>query len=111
MASLPSPDLIQLPRLSAPEAAGLLGELLHTAADVGPLPAGIERSRQRLSAAYAKLESAITGISVDAVDSERQRVADRSIDNAWEATFQWLSGFCKLPEEANGHVPAARALH
>src|SRR5262245_18946085 len=111
MASLPSSDLIQLPRLSAPEAAGLLGEMLHAAADVGPLPAGIERSRQRLAAAYANLDSAITGISVASADSERQRVADRAIDNAWEATFQWLSGFCKLPEEANGHVRAARALY
>src|SRR5262249_38860248 len=44
-------------------------------------------------------------------DAERQRVADRAIDNAWEATFQWLSGFCKLPEQANAHLRAARTLH
>lgn len=111
MTSLASSDLIQLPRLSAPEASGLLGELLLAAAGVGPLPAGIERSRRSLAAAHAKLESAITGISVEAADAEVQRLADRAIDNAWEATFLWLSGFCKLPEDANANLPAARALH
>jgi hypothetical protein len=110
MASLVSSDLIQLPRLTAAEAAGLLGELLHAAANVGPLPAGIERSRQRVATAYAALERAITGIAVDAADADRQREADRAIDNAWEATFLWLSGFCKLPDAANSHVAAARAL-
>lgn len=111
MASLASSDLIQLPRLSAPEAAGLLGEMLAAASSVGPLPAGIERSRQRLGAAYAALEAAITGVSVRAGDVDRQREADRAIDNAWEATHLWLSGFCKLPLEANAHVPSARALY
>lgn len=111
MASLPSSDLIQLPRLSAPEAASLLGEMLHAASGLAPLPAGIERSRKRVAAAYAKLDSAITGISVDAADAERQRVADRAIDNAWEATFLWLSGFCKLPDGSNAHLDAARALY
>jgi hypothetical protein len=110
MASLASKDLIQLPRLTASEAAGLLGEMLNAAAGVGPLPAGIERSRQRLATAHATLEQAITGIAVDAADADRQREADRAIDNAWEATFLWLSGFCKLPDAANSHVAAARAL-
>ena len=110
MASLASSDLIQLPRLNAPEAAGLLGEMLAAASSVGPLPAGIERSRQRLGAAYSALEAAITGVSVRAGDVDRQREADRAIDNAWEATHLWLSGFCKLPVEANAHVPQARAL-
>ena len=110
MASLASSDLIQLPRLNAPEAAGLLGEILTAASSVGPLPAGIERSRQRLGAAYTALEGAITGVSVRAGDVDLQREADRAIDNAWEATHLWLSGFCKLPVDANAHVPAARAL-
>jgi hypothetical protein len=110
MTSLASSDLIQLPRLSAPEAAGLLGEMLSAASQVGPLPAGIERSRQRLGAANSALEAAITGVSVRTGDVERQREADRAIDNAWEATHLWLSGFCKLPAEANAHVAAARAL-
>lgn len=110
MASSVSSDLIQLPRLTAAEAAGLLGELLQAAEGVGPLPAGIERSRRRVATAFEALERAITGIAVDAADAERQREADRAIDNAWEATHLWLSGFCKLPPEANVHVAAARAL-
>ena len=110
MSSLGSSDLVQLPRLNAPEAAGLLGDMLHAAASVGPLPAGIERSRRRVQEAFAALEAAITGASVGAGDVDRQREADRGIDNAWEATFLWLSGFCKLPEHASSHVPAARAL-
>lgn len=110
MASLATSDLIQLPRLSVAEAAGLLGEMLHAAANVGPLPAGIDRSRQRLASAYAALERSITGIAVDAADAERQREADRALDNAWEATQLWLSGFCKLPQAANSHVVAARNL-
>lgn len=110
MASPATSDLIQLPRLTAAEAAALLADMLQAAAGVGPLPAGIERSRQRVATACAALERAITGIAVDAADADRQREADRAIDNAWEATFLWLSGFCKLPEEANAHLPAARAL-
>ena len=111
MTSLASSDLIQLPRLTAPEAAGLLGDMLHAAANVGPLPAGIERSRRRVEAAFSELEAAITGVSVRAGDVDRQREADREIDNAWEAAHLWLSGFCKLPEHANSHVLQARALH
>ncbi|MEZ4301835.1 MAG: hypothetical protein R3B70_43270 [Polyangiaceae bacterium] len=110
MTSLASSDLIQLPRLTTAEAAGLLGDMLHAASIVGPLPAGIDRSRQRLAGAYAALESAITGIPVGAEDAERQREADRAIDNAWEATFLWLSAFCRLPDAASAHIPAARTL-
>lgn len=110
MASLASSDLIQLPRLTAAEAAGLLGEMLAAASRVGPLPAGIERSRQRVAAAHEALERAITGISVGAEDADRQREADRAVDSAWEATHLWLSGFCRLPDGASAHVGAARAL-
>ncbi len=110
MTSLASSDLIQLPRLTASEAAGLLSDILHAAATVGPLPAGIERTRRRLQSALADLDAAITGVSVRAGDVERQREADREIDNAWEATYLWLSGFCRLPEAANCHVAQAKSL-
>jgi hypothetical protein len=44
------------------------------------------------------------------VPSNVRRRADRLLDSAWEATFDWLSGWCKLAEEANPHRSEAREL-
>lgn len=86
--SYTSQDLIQLPRLRAPEAAVLITELLTTApsalkeAKLKDLPPAIERSRKRLTAAHAELDAAITPKAPGETDTLAARRADRAIDNA-----------------------------
>jgi hypothetical protein len=43
-------------------------------------------------------------------DTQVKRRADRVIDSAWSAGFDWLSGWCKLPVEKNPHLDQANAL-
>jgi len=114
--SFTSHDLIQLPRLRAPEAAVLITELLTAApaalkeAKLKELPPAIERSRKRLSAAHAELDDSITPKAPGDLDTQAARRADRTIDTAWSAVFDWLSGWCKLPADKNPHAGDALAL-
>ena len=106
--------LIQLPRLSAAEASVLITQLLAAATTEAKaikgnaLPPPIERSRTRLTAAHVSLDEVIA--PQIAGDTTAKRKADRWIDAAWSAGFDWLSGWCKLPVEKNPHLDAARAL-
>jgi hypothetical protein len=115
MRSFTARDLIALPRLTAVEAFVLATELL-TAADAQTkalkgknLPAAIDRSRKRLATAHAALDVA-TRPQRGAADTQGKRKADRRIDNAWSATFDWLGGWGKLPEECNPDRADALAL-
>lgn len=106
--------LIQLPRLSAAEASVLITQLLTAAATEAKaikgntLPPPIERSRTRLTAAHVSLDEVVA--PQIAGDTTAKRKADRWIDAAWSAGFDWLSGWCKLSAEKNPHLDAARAL-
>jgi hypothetical protein len=102
-------DLVQLPRLNADEAVLLVRELLASAKLAYALPPPIERSRARLATALVDLEAELDS-PPPTVDPTVRRRADRAIDGAWEATFEWLSGWCKLADEFNPHRSAARAL-
>jgi hypothetical protein len=114
--SFTSQDLIQLPRLSAAEAAVLITELLTAAAAEQrsikgkELPPAIERSRKRLTVAHASLDAAVQPQASPETDTQVKRKSDRVIDNAWSATFDWLSGWCKLPPEVNPHLSEATSL-
>lgn len=107
-------DNIQLPRLGAAEAGVLITQLLtaataETAAAKGKeLPPPIERSRTRLTAAHASLDEVVT--PEPAGDTQAKRKADRRIDAAYSAGFDWLSGWCKLPADKNPHLDEAKAL-
>lgn len=109
MRSFTSPDLIQLPRMSGGEAVRLITELLTVAEKHGPLPGPIERSRDRLATALEALKEAIASLPTSGNPGFR-RVAEQALDAAWEATFDWLSGWCKLAEEAHPNRAAAREL-
>ena len=103
-------DLVYRPRLDGIEAVAMIKDLL-TAADVHPdLPGTIDRSRRRLAAAQVALESVLRRTHADVPDSGTVREAERALDAAWAATFDWLSGWCKLAAEANPHRAAARAV-
>lgn len=110
MGSFASEDLIQLPRLSASEAASLIAEMLLIAQGRGELPNAIERSRARLEVARTELAAALRKMAGGAATPSARRQAERAIDAAWEATYDWLSGWCKLSEEASPHRAKARAL-
>ncbi|MFO0761838.1 MAG: hypothetical protein U0359_35685 [Byssovorax sp.] len=103
MAAFSSDDLIQLPRLTGGEASLLIAELLAVATQAGPLPAAIERSRGRLDAAARALSSALKGSVEPVVPAAVRRRAERAATAAWEATSDWLSGWCKLEGEKNPH--------
>ena len=112
--SYTSQSLIQLPILSAAEAA-VLGTQILTAATAEAataknkeLPPPIERSRKRLTVANVALNEVVA--PQIAGDTQVKRRADRWIDGAWSAGFDWLSGWCKLPVEKNPHLAEAKAL-
>jgi hypothetical protein len=114
--SFTSRDIIQLPRLRAPEAAVLITEVITVAAaekkaaSGKELPPAIERSRKRLTVAHVALNEGIQPQADAELDTQGKRRADRVIDNAWSASFDWLSGWCKLPAENNPHLAEATAL-
>jgi len=108
-------NLIQLPVLSAAEAAVLVTELLATADRERPsqegklYPPAVERSLLRLVAAYEALNKALLP-RVSGGDPSRKRMADRAVDTAWSGTFDWLSGWAKLPDERTPLAAPARHL-
>ncbi|HSN98012.1 MAG TPA: hypothetical protein VLS89_06925 [Candidatus Nanopelagicales bacterium] len=122
-------NLVTLPRLSAAEAVVLMTEL-DTAAkawvaqekkrlesekkkkpkDEDLLPQAIARSLARLLAQRSAL-ALITAPSTQEADTQVKRKADRALDNAWGATFDWLIGWTRLPEPWNPDQAAALTLH
>lgn len=113
--SYASESLITLPRLNAAEAVVLSKQLL-TMADYEAsklkgkeLPPAIGRSKGRLAAAHNALDVATRPSSND-VDTQAKRRSDWTIDNAWSATFDWLTGWCKLPAEKNPHLEESVSL-
>ncbi|MEO7327130.1 MAG: amidase family protein, partial [Minicystis sp.] len=107
MGAFSSDDLIQLPRLSGAEASLLLAELLAVAQQQGALPGPIERSRVRLSTVSVALGAALKSSVEPLVPPGIRRRAERAAAAAWEATFDWLSGWCKLEGDDNPHRPLA----
>ncbi|WP_437573809.1 hypothetical protein [Sorangium sp. So ce887] len=114
--SFTSQDLIALPRLSVAEAVVLATQLLTTAEArqkelrLKELPVPIARSKGRLAAARDALEAATRPQGAAASASSKPK-ADRAIDNAWSAAYDWLSGWCRLPPERNPHREEAMSLH
>ncbi|MCK6590828.1 MAG: hypothetical protein L6Q76_24990 [Polyangiaceae bacterium] len=113
--SFTAQDLIVLPRLSADEAVVLITQTLTVAEAKAEetkgkqLPGALARSQKRLLAAHTELESATRPAALT-LDTQAKRRADRALDNAWSATFDWLSGWCKLPPEKNPYLDDAKAL-
>ncbi|WP_437775887.1 hypothetical protein [Sorangium sp. So ce1097] len=114
--SFTSQDLVALPRLNAAEAVVLATELI-TVADAKEkqlrpkkLPEAIGRSKGRLVAAIATLEALTRPQGGDPVETRTKPKADRTLDNAYSGTFDWLGGWCKLPPERNPHLDEAKDL-
>ncbi|WP_437478983.1 hypothetical protein WME75_31755 [Sorangium sp. So ce1014] len=114
--SFTSQDLVALPRLNAAESVVLATELI-TVADARErrlkpkkLPEAIGRSKGRLVAAVATLEALTRPQGGDPVETKTKPKADRLLDGAWSATFDWLGGWCKLPPERNPSLDEAKDL-
>lgn len=109
-------DLVQLPRLSATEAAVLVNELLAVAdrerdAIKGKhLPPLVARPLDRLRTAHHLLEQALLPLTPSGLDPQRRRQADLTLDNAWSAAFDWASGWSKLPADLVKQSSDVRAL-
>jgi hypothetical protein len=97
--TLNAEDLIQLPRFDAVGAVAV-GDLLLAAAAARDLPRSILRARDSLAeeldalrvAAAARLEA------MGGTDPSVLAGADAVLDSCWNALFDWLTGFSKLPE-------------
>jgi hypothetical protein len=102
-------DLIQLPRFDAVGAVAV-GDLLLAAAAERELPRSILRARDALTEELAALRLAAAA-RVEAMGGASPSVvaaADAVLDGCWNALFDWLTGFSKLPESmpqsAEGHA-------
>jgi hypothetical protein len=94
-------DLITLPRLDATGADALVTEVLSLAKTT-KLAATVESARKALALRQKELKTALTARLqvLPAADTARAKEADTNEDAAFSATFDWLTGFSKLPESA-----------
>jgi hypothetical protein len=105
-------DIVQLPKLSASGAIAL-GASLITTAKAETLAGSVEKAFSRLKKTHAALRQAAQGRLVPGVaeDSPDIRAADRDLDAAWSATYDWATGWAKLPGKGNAPRAAlARTL-
>ena len=92
-------DLVTIPVLDAASATTLLHRLLTVAATIKKLPPRIEQARKLLAAALANLQAALKArLSAGSGDTQRAKQADRAIDVAFSALYDFLTAFSKLPE-------------
>lgn len=101
-------DLIRLPRLDANTAQSLGSSVLAAAENV-TLSEGAKEALQDVSIAVSaiieasgahKLPEAITA------DGPSKMQADSQLDSAWVGTYDWLSGWARLPEEPKAKIAA-----
>lgn len=102
-------DLIQLPRFDAVGAVAV-GDLLLAAASTRELPRSIARARDSLIEELdaLRLAAAARVEAMGAADPVVLSAADAVLDGCWNALFDWLNGFSKLPssmpQAAEGHA-------
>jgi hypothetical protein len=103
-------DLIQLPRFDAGGAVAVGDQLLAAAAS-RELPRSIVRARDTLADELGALRIAAAARSkaMGGADPSVLAGADAVLDSCWNALFDWLTGFSKLPE-AMPQAQEARAL-
>lgn len=104
-------DLITLPRLDASSADTLVTELV-TRARGRSLSASIASALKSLEERQQELKDALTSrlTAERTTDSGRAKAADQALDAAFSATFDWLTGFSRLPETYEAPKTAARLL-
>ncbi|NUQ78998.1 MAG: hypothetical protein HUU21_36205 [Polyangiaceae bacterium] len=112
--SFSADNLVTLPKLDA-RAALTLGAALATAAKTyltknkqKEFPPRIAKANAKLTAATAKLQATVASrLSTSSNDSARAQAADRALDAAWSALYDWLTGWSKLPRSPQAKIAAA----
>lgn len=100
--SYDAPTLVQLPKLTASGAVALGTEVITAAAAAGALPASIEKAFSRVKTTHAGLRKAVQErLPATEEASPDVRKADRDIDAAWSAMYDWASGWSKIPGKGN----------
>jgi hypothetical protein len=91
-------SLVTLPRLDGSGADAIVTELLSLSKGK-KFPARVEGARKALAQRQKELQAALTARlqAQPASDTARAKLADQAEDAAFSATFEWLSGFAKLP--------------
>ena len=96
-------DIIQLPKLTVAGALALGQSLLTAAQAAEALPASVDKAFSQLKKTHGALrkvaQERLPPTALD--DSPDVRAADREIDAAWSAAFDWVTGWSKLPGKAN----------
>ncbi len=111
--SFEAADLVQLPTIGVAGAIALGTELATQVNASGKLPAPITKAFAALAASHLALRDAAQGRLPDAsmLESASVREADRTLDAAWSSTFDWCTGWSKVPLEVNAaKVAIARGL-
>lgn len=91
-------QVITLPRVDTTDAITLGAELLTAARPEGRPSSRIARALERLSATYGALAEVASLASMTSTRVEA-RQADRLIDSAWAALFDFLGAWSKVPYE------------
>lgn len=102
-------DLVRLPRLDA-NTAQSLGSAVLAAAESVTLSEGPKEALAEVSIAVNALIEAASTHKLPAPianDGPSSRDADSKLDSAWVGTYDWLTGWARLPEEPKAQVAAA----
>src|SRR5690606_8705565 len=105
---LTSLHLIHLPRLDATGAQTLAKSLLAAAEEQPTLPEAVRETRHEISVALDGLiQAAMHRLPGPATDSgPRAKDVDVQVDAAWSGTYNWLTGWAKLPNEPKAAIAA-----
>lgn len=104
-------DIVQLPKLTASGAVALGKELITVASGASTLPANVDKAFGALKKKHTTLRKAVQErLPASDEESPDVREADRVIDAAWSATYDWASGWSKLPGKSNATKAAIGQL-
>ncbi len=101
-------DLVRLPRLDANETQSL-GQAMLAAAESVTLSQGAEEARAEVAKALEVLIDAAGANrhpAPEIKDGPTRREADARLDAAWVGTYDWLSGWARLPDEPKAKIAA-----
>jgi hypothetical protein len=101
-------DLVQLPALDAGSAQALATAVLSAAEAVEHLPDPVTEALHELKQALYVLQK-ITSQRLRASmnDPQRARRADVKLDACWSGTFDWLTGWAKMPDLAEAEIASS----
>ena len=100
--------LVRLPRLDATGAQTLATSLLAAAEEHPTLPEAVRETRNEVAEALKELiDAAVQRLPAPATDGgPSTREVDARLDAAWRGTYNWLTGWARLPDEPKAQIAA-----